>query len=66
MYITRCEIGDQSKFDAWNRVLKADALEQAEGWDEEGGGWGIRDGGYRYTCGWFMSMYGKNHYNIVK
>ena len=21
---------------------------------------------YMYTHGWFMSMYGKNHYNIVK
>ena len=66
MYITRCEIGDQSKFDAWNRALKADALEQAEGWDGEGGGRGIRYGGHMYTCGWFMSMYGKNHHNIVK
>ena len=28
---TICEIGDQSKFDAWNRILKAGALEQARG-----------------------------------
>ena len=26
-------------------------------------GW---DGEHMYTHGWFMSMYGKNHYNIVK
>ena len=37
-----------------------------EGWDGEGGGRGFRDGGHMYTCGLFMSMYGKNHYNIVK
>ena len=34
-----------------------------EGWDGEGdggSGWGTQ-----YTHGCFMSMYGKNHYNIV-
>ena len=35
-----------------------------EGWDVEGGGRGFWDGGHRYTHGWFMSIYGKNH-NIV-
>ena len=25
----------------------------------------LRDGKHMYTHGWFMSMYGKNHYNIV-
>ena len=42
-------------------------------WDGEGGGmgWGGRwEGGsgweHMYTHGGFMSMYGKNHYNIVK
>ena len=37
-----------------------------DGWDEEGGGRGVQDGEHMYTHGWFMSMYGKNHYNIVK
>ena len=37
-----------------------------EGWDGEGGGSGVQDGKHMYTHGWFMSMYGKNHYNIVK
>ena len=37
-----------------------------EGWDGEGGGWGVQDGGHLYTCGRFMSMYGKNHYSVVK
>ena len=35
-----------------------------EGWDGEGRE--VQDGGRMYTHGWFMSMYGKNHHNIVK
>ena len=27
---------------------------------------GLEYDGHMYTPGWFMSMYGKNHYNIVK
>ena len=47
MYITICEIDDQSKFDAWDRALKASALWQQRGrgwggWLEEGLGWGTR------------------------
>ena len=30
-----------------------------EGWDREGGGRGVQDGEHIYTCGGFMSMYGK-------
>ena len=30
-----------------------------EGWDGEGGGRGVQDGGHMYTHDWFMSMYGK-------
>ena len=37
-----------------------------EGWDGEGGGRGVQDWEHMYTHGQFMSMYGKNHYNIVK
>ena len=37
-----------------------------EGCNGEGGGRGIQDGEHKYTYGWFMSIYGKNHYNIVK
>ena len=40
--------------------------DEPEGWDEEGGGGGVQDGKHMYTHGWFMSMYGKNNYNIVK
>ena len=32
-----------------------------EGWDER-----VQDGEHMYTHGWFMSVYGKTHYNIVK
>ena len=29
--------------------------------------WGaVQEGGQMYTHGWFMSMYGKNHYKAVK
>ena len=37
-----------------------------EGLNGEGGGRGVQDGEHMYACGGFMSMYGKNHYNIVK
>ena len=37
-----------------------------EGWDGEEGGRGLQDGEHMYTHGGFMSMYGKNQYNIVK
>ena len=36
-----------------------------EGWDGEGGERGVQDGEHMYTHGCFMSMYGKNHHNIV-
>ena len=37
-----------------------------EGWDGEGGGRGVQDGEHMYSHGRFMSVYGKNHHNIVK
>ena len=40
--------------------------DNTEGWGGEAGRRGFRTGGHMYTHGWFMSMYGKNHYNIVK
>ena len=71
MYITICEIDDQSKFDAWHskvhKALKASALGWPRGMGWEGSERGVRGGvgGHMYTHGWFMSMYGKKHYNIV-
>ena len=35
-------------------------------WDGDGGGRGVQDGEHMHARGGFMSMYGKNHYNIVK
>ena len=32
-----------------------------EGWYREGGGRGVQDGEYVYTCGRFMLMYGKTN-----
>ena len=63
--ITICKIYDQSKFDAWNKALKAGALGQPWGMAWGGRLKGVQDGGHMYTHGWFMSMYGNNH-NIVK
>ena len=40
--------------------------DEPEGWDGEGDGRGVQDGEHMYTHGWFMPMYDKNHYNIVK
>ena len=40
--------------------------EDPEGWDGEGGQRGVQDGEHMYTHGRFISMYGKNYYNIVK
>ena len=37
-----------------------------ERWDREGGGKVVQDGRHMYTHGWFMLMYSKNHYKIVK
>ena len=37
-----------------------------ERWGGEEGGRGVQDEGRMYTHGWFMSMYAKIHYNIVK
>ena len=31
-----------------------------EGWDGEGDGRGVQDGGYIFPHDWFMSMHGKN------
>ena len=60
--------------DSWGRscVFKLGKITVREVCGEEltslGGRWkrGVQDGEHVYTHGWFMSMYGKNHYNIVK
>ena len=54
-HITICEGDDQSPSDAWSEALKARTTQR-----------GGQGGGHVYTCGWFMSLYGKNHHNVVK
>ena len=44
MYITICETDHQSKINAWNRALKAGAMDNLEGWNREGSGRGFRMG----------------------
>ena len=44
---------------------KAVVWENSEGWGGESGGREVQDGEHMYTHVWFMSVYGKNHYNIV-
>ena len=56
----------QPRLDAWDKCSGLVHWEDPERWDGEGGGRGDRDGEHMYIHGWFMSMYGKNHYNTVK
>ena len=66
MYIIICEIDRQSRFDAWDKVLKAGALGWLWGIDGEGSEKEGQDGEHMYTHHWFIWMYGKNHHNTVK
>ena len=56
----------QPRLDAWDKCSGLVHWEDPEGSGGEGGGRGDWDGEYMYIHGWFMSMYDKNHYNIVK
>ena len=58
-------------FTMWNRSpVQVWCMRQgAQGWCTGmtlRGGRGIQDGEHMYNCGWFMSMYGKNHHDTVK
>ena len=46
--------------------LKPVHWDDPEECDGEGGGRGVQNGEHMYTHGWFMSMYGESHYNILK
>ena len=59
MYIIICETDQQFSFDAG--CLGLVHWDDPEGWDGEGGGSGVQDGENMYTCGRFMSMYGKTN-----
>ena len=52
--------------DEWDKCSGLVRWEDPEGLGGEAGGRGDWDGKYMYIHGWFMSMYDKNHYNIVK
>ena len=49
MYITICEIDGQFKLDAGH--LKLVPWGNPEGWDREGGGREVQNGGHMYTHG---------------
>ena len=61
MYETSC----QSRFDARYWMIGAGALGRPRGRVGEGGGRRVQDGERGYTCGGFISIFGKT-YNIVK
>ena len=49
MYIIICETDRQPIFDACDWVLKLVHGDDPEGWDGEGGEWGVQDGEHMYT-----------------
>ena len=62
---TICEIDDQSKMHETEHS-KPVHWDYPEGWEGEGGWRGVRDRGTQVHHTRFMSMYNKNHHNIVK
>ena len=66
MYIIKGETDHQPRLDAWDKCSGLVHWEDLEGWDGYGGGRGDWDGEHVCIHGWFMSMYGKKHYDIVK
>ena len=66
MYIIYGETDHQPRLDAWDKRSDLVLWEDLEGAGGEGGGSGERDGEHMYIHGWLVSMYDKNHYNIVK
>ena len=66
MYIILGETDHQPRLDAWDKCSGLVHWEDPEGLGREGGGRGDWDGEHMQIHGWFMSMYDKNHYNIVK
>ena len=46
MYIINCETDRQSRFDAWGMCSGLVHWDDPEGWDGEGRGRGVQDGGH--------------------
>ena len=44
-YITICKIGSKWEFAVWFRKLKQGLCINLEGWDVEGDGWEVQEGG---------------------
>ena len=44
MYIIKGETDGQLRLDAWDKCSGLVHWDDPEGWDGEGGGWGIQDG----------------------
>ena len=61
MYNIMYETSHQSRFDAWYWMLVAGALGQPRGRVGEGGGRRVQDGECGYTCGGFISIFGKTN-----
>ena len=61
MYINICEMNHQSRLMHEAGCLGLVHWDDSEGWDGEGGGKGVQDGEHMYTCGGFMSLYGKTN-----
>jgi len=55
------ETSRQSRFDAWYGMRGAGALGRPRGRVGEGGGRRVQDGERGYTCGGFISIFGKTN-----
>ena len=51
----------KSRFDADTGCLGLVHWEDPEGWNGEGGGRRVQDGEHMYTCGGFVSIFGKTN-----
>ena len=66
MYITVCEINDECQVQRMKQGTQSwfSGTTQKNGVGKQMAG--VQDGGHMCTHDWFISMYGKNHHNIVK
>ena len=64
--ITTCKIDSQWDFAVWLRELKQGLCDNLEGWDGEGDGREVQEGGTYVTYDWFMLMFGRNQHSSVK
>ena len=64
-YITICKIDSQWEFAVWLRELKQGLYINLEGWDGEGDGREVQEGGDMYTYVWFMLRFDRKQQNSV-